>query len=196
MVGGVRGRAEPLRDRCFGSILPDIRQNTPKTAITDDSDRGTCGERGPDLRHHPRRPLDHVVPGLPQHRPISQRNRVPPAPVTAKPLGAPTPGPAIQRQPPAPTHRQPSTTANWRSSTSPTMRPSPTVTQPSGHHRADQTATPDPNPHDLARSPGEPLIMLNASPHEATLTRVNTADRVSAQHYRVVDINPIMWNST
>src|SRR5215470_11755249 len=40
-----------FHDRRFGSILPDIRQNTPKTAITDGSDRGTRGERGPDLRH-------------------------------------------------------------------------------------------------------------------------------------------------
>jgi len=88
---------DPFNDRRFGSILPDIRQNTPKTAITDGSDRGTCGERGPDLRHNPRRPLDLVVPGIPQNRPVGQRNHVPPAPVTAKPLGAPTPSPAIQQ---------------------------------------------------------------------------------------------------
>ena len=63
MVGDVRGPARPPHDRRFGSILPDIRQNTPKTAITDSSDRGTCGERGPDLGHNPRRPLDiaHVI---------------------------------------------------------------------------------------------------------------------------------------
>jgi len=36
-----------------------------------------------------------------------------------------------------------------RSRTSPTMRASPAATQPSGHHRADQAATPDPNPHGL-----------------------------------------------
>src|SRR5215470_10562274 len=68
MVSDVRGRAEPLHDRRFGSILPDIRQNTPKTAITDDPDKGTRGERSPDLRHNPRQPLDQAVPDVPQHR--------------------------------------------------------------------------------------------------------------------------------
>src|SRR5215470_9870671 len=71
------GPETPLHDRRFGSILPDIRQNTPKTAITDDPDKGTCGERGPDLRHNPRRPLDKAVSRVPQHRPADQRNHVP-----------------------------------------------------------------------------------------------------------------------
>src|SRR5215470_9985775 len=86
MVGDVHGpwTGWTLYDRRFGSILPDIRQNTPKTAITDGSDRGTSGERGPDLRHNPRRPLDQVMPRVPQHRPVGQRNHVLPALITAK----------------------------------------------------------------------------------------------------------------
>src|SRR5262249_34024264 len=97
MAGDVRGRAEPLHDRRFGSILPDIRQNTPKTAITDGSDRDTRGERGPDLHHNPRRPLDQAVPGVPHHRPAgrqkitNQPRRVAPPPTLQDPQRPPTP---------------------------------------------------------------------------------------------------------
>src|SRR5262249_37004573 len=67
------------------SILPNIRQNTPKTVITDGSNRGTRGERGPDLRH--REPAvtnvaDHatITNSHPDTRPPPPRSNHPAAP--------------------------------------------------------------------------------------------------------------------
>jgi hypothetical protein len=50
---------------------------------------------GPDLRHGLCLPLDQVVPGVPRHHPVGQRDRVVPAAVTAQPLGVPMPDPAV-----------------------------------------------------------------------------------------------------
>src|SRR5215470_18060990 len=83
----------PVHDRRFGSILPDIRQNTPKTAITDGQTGAPAASAVRICATTRHWPLDQVVPRVPQHRSADQRNHVPPAPVTAKPLSAPTPGP-------------------------------------------------------------------------------------------------------
>src|SRR5262249_18125685 len=94
--------------RISGKILPKQRSLMAQTG-------GTGGGRGPDLRPNPRRPLDQVVPGVPQNRPVGQRNHVPPAPVTAKPLGAPAT--STTTNPHQPTDNS-STTTNRRSPTS------------------------------------------------------------------------------
>src|SRR5215470_2901889 len=103
---------------------------------------------------------------------------------------------------PAPTTDNSSTTANRQSPTSPTTRLSPTVTQPSGHHRADQTATPDPNPHDLARSqprlsviagtkgsPSAPLRSLT-QPHYPTTYHPTTHSTPTKRCHQPVTARP------
>jgi hypothetical protein len=97
MVSDVRGRLGALHDRCLGTILPDIRQNSPQTTITDGSGGVPCGERGPDLRNDLCRPLDQGrarCTAASSSRParLCCAGGVVPAAVTAQPLGVPMPG--------------------------------------------------------------------------------------------------------